>query len=253
MNAIFPSSRPRLTPSFPAPVQKSRGALVWGGGVLLLAVLVILLRPEAAEPHPKAALATVLPRAAKGWAITDEPLASTEGNADIVRKKLDYDDYVYRRYQNGLHFFDVYVGYWVPAKIPTSMVAAHVPDVCWVSEGWKIAAETSGVRVLLSRGLSRRGEWRMFTAPLGQVRYVWYWHVGGRGLDGDFGRHSSGWNYVKVRLGNMWTDFRTGAQEQYFIRVTSDQPLEDWQKDGLFHSVMDALGTLALVEEPGRR
>ena len=221
---------------------------IGAGGVLLAALLFMCLRTEVAPRRVHTPLADCLPRIIPGWTITDEPLAATEEGVDLVHRTLEYDEFIYRRYRQGSKDFDVYVAYWAPAKVPTSMVAGHTPDICWIGAGWRKEEASSGITVPLSGGHSRRGEGRRYSTPVGQIRYVWYWHIGGREEYGDYGRSASGWEYIKQRLRNLRTDFGTGVQEQYFIRITSEQPLESWLADETFRALLNDLGRTALQE-----
>lgn len=91
------------------------------------------------------------------------------------------------------------------------------------------------------------GYWRTFMPPGGESpTYVLYWHLVGDQLydyGGGFNRRP-GW----VR---WWRDMLhyaiAGSQPQYFIRLTSNRPFDELERDPGFQAVVEALATLGLA------
>lgn len=213
-------------------------------GVLVAAVGIRAaeLASEKARARP-AHLHTAMPAALTGWSQRDVPLGPTEFVAGEVEKVLKYDEVINREYHRSGSQIGLYIAYWGPGKMPTRMVASHTPDRCWTENGWrcvdmkfKFDPSASGVSLLPA-------EWRIFEPPRGERRtYVLYWHLV-EGKPYDYGER---FNAVPDPI-SWWRDAIqqavSGSREQYFIRLTSDEPWEQiWHDPGvkaLLHAIED--------------
>lgn len=113
----------------------------------------------------------------------------------------------------------IYAAYWGFGKMPHRQVAAHTPDVCWVSQGWECIA--SGLESLpMSVDMKRTFpmEQRAFRLNV-QTEHVVFCHlVGSR-------------RYVGVVNGPIWTRFFADIvrdrleqrKEQLFLRISSNR------------------------------
>ncbi len=226
-------------------------SLMLSGGVLLAAVAlqgVNLFRetPRARGPH----LSRSVPLDLSGWNGRDVPLGANEFNSEQVEKVLNYDEVLNRVYGRGGESFGVYVAYWGAGKMPTRLVASHTPDRCWTENGWHCLQMKFKEAKVFEGAALQPAEWRVFAPPRGgSPTYVMYWHlVEGRTYD-----YGERFNDVPDPL-LWWKDAVQqavlGSREQYFIRLTSSEPLESLWSDPGFAEVLRGLGQLGLTVKP---
>lgn len=202
-------------------------------------------------PAPRASsLAKSIPASIEGWNSRDVPLGSNEFLSGEVEKVLNYDDVVNREFDRGGETFGIYVAYWSAGKMPTQLVASHTPDRCWTENGWHCLSMKFKQPEMLDGAALLPAEWRLFEPPTGgQPVYVLYWHlVGGRLYD-----YGSRFNAIPSPL--LWwkgaiQQVVLGSGEQYFIRLTSNEPLENLWGDKGFAEVLRGLGRLGLEAGP---
>ena len=199
--------------------------------------------PPVRGPH----LGRNVPLEIEGWTGRDVPLGANEFLSNEVEKVLNYDEVFSREYSRSGEKFGVYVAYWGAGKMPTRLVASHTPDRCWTENGWrclemkfKAAENFEGVAL-------QPAEWRMFEPPRGGApTYVLYWHL----VEGRIYDYGERFNDVPDPL-LWWKDAVQqavlGSREQYFIRLTSSEPLENLWNDPGFGEILRGLGRLGLV------
>jgi len=131
--------------------------------------------------------------------------------------------------------------------MPTQLVASHTPDRCWTENGWRCLAMRFQEPETLDGSALLPAEWRIFEPPSGgRPVYVLYWHlVGGRRYD--YGRR---FNAIPSPL--LWwkgavQQMLLGSGEQYFIRITSNEPIEGLWSDRGFAEMLRGLGHLGLA------
>lgn len=234
------------------PDAPRRGWWRWSLGlpVLVLAVAVAAQgmhffheTPKPRGPH----LAVSVPATLPGWTAREVPLGANEFLSSEAEKVLNYDEVVNREFSRGAESFQVYVAYWGAGKMPTRLVASHTPDRCWTENGWKCVAMKFKLAESFEGAALQPAEWRLFEPPLGGTpTYVLYWHlVEGRAYD-----YGSRFNQVPSPV-LWWKDAVQqavlGSREQYFIRLTSTEPIENLWKDAGFTEVMRGLSRLGLV------
>jgi hypothetical protein len=91
-------------------------------------------------------------------------------------------------------------------------------------------------------------EWRVFEPPRGGApTYVMYWHL----VEGRTSDYGNRFNNVPDPV-LWWKDAMQqavlGSREQYFIRLTSNEPLENLWNDPGFEEGLRGLGGLGLLE-----
>jgi len=199
--------------------------------------------PRSRGPH----LAQAVPADPPGWTVREIPLGPTEFIASEAGKILNFDEVLNREYSRAGENFGVYVAYWGAGKMPTRLVASHTPDRCWTENGWRCLEMRFKQTGLFEGAAFQPAEWRLFEPPHGgRQTYVLYWHlVEGRTYDygGRFNDVPSPVLWAKDALQQALL----GSREQYFIRLTSSQPLENLGTDPGFVSVMQGLGRLGLA------
>lgn len=246
----MPDDPPVMNPPGYAPVKKNRLAPACAGvaaAVLLVAVAAQLLAPDPAKIGPTSAnLAELLPADTHGWRAQDLPIAETESLKIAVREMLNFSGAVQKRYQSGGREFTVYVAYWAPARMHPRQIAGHTPDVCWVAAGWRMTGEDYALETRFRDRPLWHAQRRTFTQG-GQIRHVLYWHLAG-------GRLSGFSESPRSRTSEFLDTIRFNPfavpREQYFIRLSSPEPLEQLWSDPGFGDVMSRLVPLGLVARP---
>ncbi len=198
--------------------------------------------PRPHDPHLTESIPLELP----GWRGREVPLGANEFQSNEVEKVLNYDDVLYREYTRSGESFGVYVAYWGAGKMPTRLVASHTPDRCWTENGWRCVQMKFKEKETFEGAPLQPVEWRVFEPPQGGApTYVMYWHlVEGRTYD-----YGDRFNNVPDPV-LWWKDAMQqallGSREQYFIRLTSSEPLENLWADPGFQKVLQGLGDLGL-------
>ena len=221
-------------------------------GCILVAVGVQLMPPNLqthfAPPKP---LAEWLTPSVAGWVSKDEAIANTPEMKAKVGELLNYTDSVFRIYQKGGRQLAVYLAYWRPGQMDPRLVAAHSPDVCWAETGWKHAAPAAEWRVEVSDVHTLgSGQLREFDNQ-GQTQHVVFWHfVGGRpsGLVERYVRGQSFWTWDQI-IKNP----RAPKYEQWFVRISSNEPLDQLAGDPLWEALITQLAPIASIQQPTGR
>jgi hypothetical protein len=191
-------------------------------------------------------LLKLLPAAAGGWLGREEPLGPSEFVSGAAARILNFDDYAYRIYRKGGRSFGVYVAYWAPGRMPTHKVASHTPDRCWVENGWKCDEYRFAVPVTVGAEPLKPAEWRRFSPPGGGgTQYVLYWHLVGDQLY-DYGERLNTRPHPIKWVRDSISYALKGSQGQYFIRLTSDRPMDDLLTDPSLGSLWESLAQLGL-------
>jgi hypothetical protein len=170
--------------------------------------------------------------------------------AGAAARILNFDDYAYRIYRKGNRSIGVYVAYWAAGRMPTHKVASHTPDRCWTENGWKCDDMKFAVPVAFGGQALKPAEWRKFTPPGGGgTQYVLYWHLVGDEIY-DYGERFNSRPHPIKWVRDSIAYAMKGSREQYFIRLTSDQPVENLLSDPELAPVMQMLASLGLRLDP---
>lgn len=177
----------------------------------------------------------------------DESIAASEEMKRAVQELLNYDDAVYRIYSMPRQRISVYVAWWAPGKMSPRLVAAHTPDVCWPSNGWvrDIDAERQpeGIRRALGKHDLNGVEYRVFRAS-GRPEYILFWHrFGSKTLSYSEGGAPPWWAFMS----EIWENGLDLKQEQLFIRVSSDTPINNWLNDEDVRPLFDAFRSMGFA------
>jgi hypothetical protein len=188
-----------------------------------------------------------IPAHLPGWTSRDVPLGSTEFLSNEAEKVLNFDEMVNREFSRGAESFGLYVVYWGAGKMPTRLVASHTPDRCWTENGWKCLDMKFKQPEVIAGVPLQPAEWRVFEPPgFGPPIHVIFWHL----VDGRTYDYGERFNSVPDPL-RWWKDVIQqavrGNREQYFIRLTSSQPLENLWNDPGFATIVRSLGSLGLT------
>ena len=202
---------------------------------------------QAPEPSFEGSLAQMLPDTPTNWAVEDVPLGPNEAVQEASVEILQMDDYVFRHYRSPRHDFYLYVAYWEPGKMPKRQINTHIPDVCWVNNGWQIDQRNNDYAMDMGPLKLRDGQWRQMDFQ-GQNVEVVFWHMAaGKPVT----YQSMGF---LDKVGSIFTEpFSSGfnlRKEQFFVRVHSADSMENLKQDPFFRDVMASLGVPSIVETP---
>jgi hypothetical protein len=177
--------------------------------------------------------------------VSDVPLGDTELLRTEVRRRLNYTDYVFRRYQRGDVTFEVYIARWSLGALPVWQVAAHTPDHCWTSSGWHCRAMTFKQPLAIDGIELVPAEWRLFVPVSGSPIHVWYWHL----VDGspyDFGNRFNDTPDALKRFQDLLCEMRNGAPPQVFVRISSSVEMHRLKDESAFREIVHRLGVVGL-------
>lgn len=231
-----------------------------GVGVLLLLGVTLqglnvrdVKEGDRSKPAAGVRLAERVPHNLATWPGRDEPLGPNEVTRTAVERTLNYDDFVFRVFKNGDREIGVYVAYWGPGRMPLQKVASHTPDRCWTENGWK-CEEMRFSEVVSTDGVNLMpAQWRRFTPPNGAAQqYVVYWHLVGTRLYEYGARFNARPDLVKWWRDTLDYAF-SGSEAQYFIRVTSNRPFEEFAGDPAWRELVGSLVLLGLEGKAAAR
>lgn len=173
-------------------------------------------------------VAALIPQRLAGWVVEDKPIADSPEMQRAVSEVLNFDSAVFRIYRRGNEEISVYMAYWLPGKIHPQGVDAHTPDICWPNNGWKMTKlpALDDQKLESGRSLAVPNN-RRFMAG-GQDLTVLFWHINGHQIRQSFGVFEEGMGILertKRRVYQVWTSVTTPAQQQLFIRISSNQDI----------------------------
>lgn len=176
--------------------------------------------PRQSAPGRAPDLAALFPEAPPGWTVRTTP------DFDQFSGILHTHALIERVYSAGASpgsaHVTLYIAYWQPGQAPVSLVDAHTPDACWPGTGWESEPVPAGRQALAIGGrVLAPAECRRFAHGPFETN-VWFWHLyGGRPI-------TFVDPYSAVRLLGLALRYGFGhAEDQLFVRVSSDRP---WQE-----------------------
>lgn len=221
--------------------------LIAGILILLLAIGLQFRNSVVLEAHPRLiSLKALLPAGALGWTSVDQPIAETELMKRAVSELLNYDEAILRSYSRGADQISVYVAYWRPGTMHPRLITQHLPDTCWPGLGWtNLQPMGTAVFALPGGKQTWSGQSRIF-AGHGITQYVVYWHLVGGRLSG----YAQGPDSKRATYHlTLWDDIRYGQREQYFVRISSNLPIDELGRSDPMQTILQALMSLGLTEE----
>jgi hypothetical protein len=185
-----------------------------------------------------------LPSYFEGWEVRDIPIAESEEMKKAVNELLNFEKAIFREYKKGGRVLQVYAAYWSPRKFHPRLIADHTPDVCWVSNGWRMSKPNYAYQVPSNNLTLQHAQYRLFEAN-GAFLNVIYWHV----VDGRLSGYAEG---VNTRS-NKFTDdvissIKNGSGEQFFIRLSSPQSWDEWRGDPLYEEIIRVFSPVLKLE-----
>jgi len=192
-----------------------------------------------------------VPEMIAGWQARDEPLGATEVVKGQVEAILNYDDYVFRVFTRGTTHIGVYVAYWKRDRMPVSRVASHTPDRCWTENGWTCESMKFNEVWAIAGQSFQPAQRRVFISPASTRENVAFWHlVNGKAFD--FGERFTLLTHPGKWIRDTVSYAALGSEEQYFVRLTSDRPFEEFKGDPGWDELLKALAELGLKSKEQR-
>jgi hypothetical protein len=212
-------------------------------GALLIAIASLWHElPPVRAPH----LSTLIPSEAPNFVVHDEPLGATEIVREKVEQSLKFDDFVYRIFRRDDLEVAVYIAYWGAGKLPIREVAQHTPDRCWTDNGFRCIETRFNSGIELGGVAFLPGDWRIFETPREEQKiWVAFWLMAGSDRY-DFGTrfnplvHPSEWFY------SAFKNMRLGRRELYFVRLSSNKPLDSLRSDADLAALSSALISIGI-------
>jgi hypothetical protein len=222
---------------------------------LLFVAVVLVCVPLFAFRHPqliREPLDSLIAADVEGWQEQKLEIADSAEMRSRVTNILQFDDVLFRDYRRGGTEVQIYVAYWKPGTVPYGQAGVHTPDTCWIVNGWTQDERQHAQPLTVGRWVTKPAETGRFSMR-GQKLDVIFWHlVGGQvhsyeqygWLDGAAG--------ARERLPHLFQDLRRFglnlAQEQLFVRISSNVPLETLLKEPAFTRLLETLRPLGVFE-----
>jgi hypothetical protein len=171
-------------------------------------------------------LSSRIPLEIGGWIGVDVPLGADNLEIRAV-EKLNYNDYIYRKYQKGAAIIYIYAMHWHQGMISVREMGGHTPDGCWVANGARHAADPRSESFSLDGQYTQPAEIRefKFAGHADHINVAW-WHLwGGKSVPVTYAEKNP-----SVLLSEVYTwlfEHRGLQKDQIFVRIHSSSPIEE--------------------------
>jgi len=188
------------------------------------------------EPKFHGRLEDLLPKPGEvpDWDVSYAPIADTPEIKAKIDELLNYDQGVFAIYRRGDFRVSVYLAYWRPGKMPVRAIAGHTPDVCWIKSGWECVERNEYVHLIVGGRSTGHTEHGIY-AINGQAEHVAFWHVAGGEIISYHTKSRPPW-YAAITEFLHWG--RAIKQEQFFLRISSNHPVEIFIKSEIVQEVI---------------
>lgn len=195
------------------------------------------------EPTLKAPLSELIPSALPTWKIEDLEIMDTPEASARVSDFLNFDDAIFRVFKKGNTQVGLYIAYWSPGKASYRWAGAHTPDTCWVQAGWNCTQREYSIPFRHDDIRFEPAEYGVYETETDKQN-VYFWHlVGGQAYSY---KQQGGHNIFAalIDIKHHGLDLR---KEQFFIRLSSNQPLEQLKQMQGFSEILDSMAELGLA------
>jgi len=173
-------------------------------------------------------ISDIIPKEINGWSYADYDLASSDESSDRVSSFVNVGDCLYC--------------VCTPGKVSYRWAGAHTPDTCWVVNGWTRLDREYSIPFQVNEIKLKNAEFGIYKKDR-TVENVYFWHlVGGE----PFG-------YAQKEIPNIFgalIDIQKYGlnlrQEQFFIRLSSNEDLESLKQIDGFNEIIKGLSRLPL-------
>lgn len=199
--------------------------------------------PEATLTQP---LSVIVPEHLDGWRVRTIPMDQSPEAAARIENFLNFDDAIFRVFEQGDTMIGLYIAYWTPGKTSYRWAGVHTPDTCWVLAGWVRKERESAVPLASRNTELKPAEFGIYVKD-GIAQHVFFWHlVGGEPYRlNQHGTHNIWASLVDIR--EFGLNLR---KEQFFVRLSSNRPLEDLERMPGFDAILASLTEIGLELRP---
>ncbi len=236
---------PAPLPLQPAPLPaRPRALFVPAIGSALIALLAAFFASYApSDAHASSGnmrVESLLPIESDGWQVARA--RDLYQFSDVLRTSELAQSSYYKMVDGRPFELTVYVAHWNSGQAPVSLVASHTPDACWPGAGWILQSGPDPRPVLALDGLILPpAEHRVFLGQSGIPQNVWFWHV----YDGRVISYRDPYS-VPALLALAWHYGFRREGEQYFVRLSSNQPWERLAGEPLVRQIFSNLAGVGL-------
>lgn len=194
-----------------------------------------------AAPTGKTAIAPekLIPDAAPGWHV--ETARDLYRFSDVLRTRQLAERSYFRRTPGGIVQITLYVAHWAPGEASVSMVASHTPDACWPGGGWAVGKVNDPQPKLEVAGRTLPVAEHRFFSQSNLPQHVWFWHVYNDRVINYQDPYS-----VPALFQIAWRHGFQRNGNQYFIRLSSNQPWEKIAHEPLVQDIFTRLAAIGL-------
>jgi hypothetical protein len=190
----------------------------------------------------EAPISEIIPKDIDGWTYNDYDLSDSPESSERISSFLNLDDSLFRVFQNGSTKVAIYVAYWTPGKVSYRWAGAHTPDTCWVVNGWKRLDRKYCIPFNPLNIPLKDAEFGIYEKD-NDVQNVYFWHlVGGQ----PFGYEQKEIPNIFASLIDIKKYGLNLRQEQFFIRLSSNQKIETLAQIEGFEEIIQGLAKLNL-------
>ena len=228
------------------------------GAIMLAGLFALVLFSEFASPRPRGFtgdLAQALPEV-PGWQRREIPIAGSSAAVASAQGILNFSQAKQVLYVRGSTQILVYVAYWEPGKVSVVDAGSHNPDSCWVNNGCVRTERAYAVQGRVGERDLLPYEFGQYIVPQGGKQNVAFWHL----VNGEPNRYEdqqAGWRHGLIgrleRLPLAWKDIRTYGinqkNEQMFIRISSEQRIEELFADPANGALFESLSRLGIYKD----
>jgi len=218
------------------------GLLTLCGALSLRAYFAFTPPPEGSKERQ---LKAIVPASLPGWEVTTQKMGETPESSARVRDFLNFDDGLFRTFRRGSVIVGLYIAYWSPGKVSYRWAGAHTPETCWVQAGWEQTDRKHDVPIHV-------GDVRLKSAEFGtyvkdrQAMDVYFWHLVGGEV---YGYEQQGTHNIFGSLIDLKEFGLDQRREQYFVRLSTNRPLDELKEMRGFERIVASLEAIGLELE----
>ncbi len=218
-------------------------------GIIALSLIMGLQAYFALVPPPEqtfnGTLADIVPSNLPGWKIQDLDIADTPEASARVSDFLNFDDSIFRVFTKGDTRVGLYIAYWSPGKTSYRWAGAHTPDTCWVVNGWACIKREYSIPFQHGNIQFQPAEYGIYETKTDK-QHVYFWHLVG----------NEAYAYRQKSVPNVFAaliDIQHHGlnlrKEQFFIRLSSNNSIEQLEQLSGFSEILDSLAEIGLADK----
>ena len=215
------------------------------GGLLIFSLVQFINLRTAHDPDTFDQILEYLPAEDETWEVNELPIEETEAIGAATIDVLGSDHIIHREYKKSATTITVFIVHW-SAKNSTMPreIAFHSPDHCWSRTGFK-RTMVNDYYLLENRSEEvKAGKYREFKSNY-QTHYVLYWQMFGEEVL-SFTKGDEVVPSDKTVLDDFFSGRAFKAEEQYFIRITSNVKFGQLSSNPMLNRILTSLSIVGL-------